>query len=71
MDGVQRRFVIGEYPDLELADARVAAAMLMRQVRKEEADPAGDAKWIIGAREVLINTSFSFKFYDRYRNGLV
>jgi len=51
VDGVQRRFVIGEYPDLELADARVAAATLMRQVRKEEVDPAGDAKRVKAARQ--------------------
>lgn len=51
-EGVQRRFVIGEYPAMQLADARVAASTLQRQVRKEEVDPAGDAKRAKTARKL-------------------
>jgi integrase len=39
--GKQRRFVIGEYPGLDLADARITAAQVLRDARKIKADPAG------------------------------
>jgi len=40
--GKQRRHVFGEYPDLDLADARVQGAQILRGVRKDGADPARD-----------------------------
>ena len=40
-DGKQRRYAIGEYPGLELADARIKAATILRSVKKEKTDPAG------------------------------
>lgn len=44
VDGKQRRFVLDDYENLALVDARIDAAALLRKVRKEGADPAGEAK---------------------------
>lgn len=41
-DGTQRRFIIGEYPRMELADARIEASRVLREASKSGADPAGD-----------------------------
>jgi integrase len=40
--GKQRRFTLGDLEDLELPDARIQAAALLRAVKKEGCDPAGD-----------------------------
>jgi len=42
IDGKQRRYVFGEYPEVDLVDARVLAAQILRDARKDGADPARD-----------------------------
>ena len=40
--GKQRRYVLGEYPGLDLEDARIQAAQVLRDARKRGVDPAGN-----------------------------
>jgi integrase len=43
-DGKQRRYAFAEYPDVDLADARIEAATILRDFRKTGADPANEKK---------------------------
>jgi hypothetical protein len=40
--GKQRRFVIGDSPAMALADARIKAATILRDAKREGTDPAGE-----------------------------
>ena len=40
-DGKQRRFVIGDYPAIGIADARIEAAPILRDAKRSGVDPAG------------------------------
>ena len=43
-DGTQRRYVFADHPSMRLADARIEAAVILRNASKAGADPAGDRK---------------------------
>jgi integrase len=43
-NGRQRRFVIGDAAEMDLADARIAAATILRDAKRRGTDPAGERK---------------------------
>jgi integrase len=71
-NGKQRRFVIGDYPDTGIADARIAAAPILRDAKRDGTDPAGERlrkRAELKARTIKDFNDLADAFLEACRNG--